>query len=178
MTLLSRIHKSLDFHLIKSKFAASKGEFQSGSNISTEVHPRSPNVETVTESTYDQNLQSQSPESIKGVRSEFKRKKRLLVIDSDIEEEVKTESAPQRKRLRWEAKDNTEISKCFRDYITPNGKRGVPTTEEIEDFLATTSCSKSLGSNITFRYAKTMILRKINNNRRLLQEKRTGHNRC
>ena len=79
---------------------------------------------------------------------------------------------PQSKRLRWDAEDKRKISHYFKEYITPKGKKCAPESEEIRDFLSKDSCYKSIGSNVFLSYAKTMIIRKINNNRRLFRDAR------
>ena len=131
MSLLSRIHKTLDLNRLPENIP-----------------------------------QCSSPDPVP--HSKVSRKKRPLVIESDTEEEK--ESVPQSKRLRWDAEDSRKISRYFKEYITPNGKKCAPESEAIRDFLSKDSCSKSIGSNVSFNYAKTMIIRKINNNRRLFRD--------
>ena len=147
MSLLSRIHKSLDLQCSTSQSGTSAGE--------SVVCPSS-------------SFQCISPPA----REVKTSRKRPLTLDSDSDEVDSSVKSPQAKRTKWNHEDNQKLNQYFNRYVTPNGKKCSPTSDEIEQFLSKYSCSKTFGSSVSFSHAKNLICRKLHNNRRLLCETR------
>ena len=101
--------------------------------------------------------------------------------DSDWSEEEELESANKKtnthKRVKWDPVDNEDINCFFSRFVLPGGVKSAPSSDVVKNFLSTNSCSKSLGKNASFNFAKTMIVRKVHNNRRILCEKRSRANK-
>ena len=117
---------------------------------------------------HSSNFQRTSPPAL-----EFKRTlKRPLTIDSDSDKLDSPVKSSRARRTKWNHEDNQNINQYFEGYVTPNGKKCSPTSDEIEQFLSKYSCSKTFGSSVSFSRAKKLICSKIHNNRRLLCETR------
>ena len=140
MSLLSRIHKSLDMESAKSPSQTSSTDFN---NSTTQL-----NFSTI------------------------KSLKRLRPVDSDSDCGESPTKTPRAKRTKWNPEDDAEINRYFKEYITPNGKKSAPSSDEIKSFLSNNAYLKTFGRKISLNYAKNLISRKIFNNRRILDQQR------